>query len=288
MLQVARLSPKLLGESRDLCVDFLHTQIDPSGGFRDRAGSSDLYYTVFGTEALIALRADLPVSQLAAYLRAFGDGAALDFVHLTCLARCWAALPPPFRDEAPRAAILSRLESFRSADGGYDATPSAERGTIYGSFLALGAYQDLGAALPDSAALLRCVESLRAADGGYANQSDMPFGLTPPTAAAVTLLRQLEAPVPAGVSDWLLSRCHEEGGFFATPLAPIPDLLSTATALHALAGMHTPLQPIKEPCLDFLDTLWSSKGAFYGTWADDELDCEYAYYALLCLGHLSL
>lgn len=288
MLQVARLSPKLLGESRDLCVEFLHSQLDPDGGFRDRAGVSDLYYTVFGTEALIALRADLPVSQLAAYLRSFGDGAELDFVHLTCLARCWAALPAPYRDQAPRAAILARLESFRCADGGYDVAPGAKRGAIYGSFLALGAYQDLGATLPDPSALLRCVESLRAEDGGYSNQSDMPLGLTPPTAAAVTLLRQLEQPVPAGVADWLLARCHADGGFFATPLAPIPDLLSTATALHALAGMQAPLNRIKEPCLDFLDTLWSSRGAFYGTWADDELDCEYAYYALLSLGHLSL
>jgi len=288
MLQVARLSPKLLGESRDLCVDFLHSQIDPDGGFRDRAGNSDLYYTVFGTEALIALRADLPVSQLAAYLRSFGEGAELDFVHLTCLARCWAALPAPFRDEAPRAAIIPCLETFRADDGGYDAAPGAKRGTVYGSFLALGAYQDLGAPLPDPTGILRCVESLRTDDGGYSNQEDMPFGLTPPTAAAVTLFRQLEQPAPPGVADWLLSRCHEEGGFFATPLAPIPDLLSTATALHALSGMHSSINRIREPCLDFLDTLWSSKGAFYGTWADDELDCEYTYYALLCLGHLSL
>jgi hypothetical protein len=57
--------------------------------------------------------------------------------------------------------------------------------------------------------------------------------------------------------------------------------------LHALAGMHADLEPIKERCLDFIDTLWTSKGAFYGNWADDVTDCEYTYYALLALGHLS-
>jgi hypothetical protein len=90
------------------------------------------------------------------------------------------------------------------------------------------------------------------------------------------------------VGRWLLSRCHAEGGFFAMPGAPMPDLLSTATALHALAGLHADLESIKEPCLDFLDTLWTNQGGFFGNWADDQADCEYTYYALLALGHLSL
>jgi hypothetical protein len=68
----------------------------------------------------------------------------------------------------------------------------------------------------------------------------------------------------------------------------MPDLLSTATALHALTALHVPLTPIAERCLDFVDTLWVNRGAFYGTWADEQPDCEYTYYGLLALGHLSL
>ena len=67
----------------------------------------------------------------------------------------------------------------------------------------------------------------------------------------------------------------------------MPDLLSTATALHALAGEHVPFGHLKEPTLDFIDTLWTGK-AFCGTWADDEPDSEYTWYALLAMGHLSL
>ena len=40
--------------------------------------------------------------------------------------------------------------------------------------------------------------------------------------------------------------------------------------------------------LDFIDTLWTNRGGFYGNWTDDVLDCEYTYYGLLALGHLSL
>lgn len=277
MLQVARLAPKLLGESADLVAGYLRSQLNPDGGFADRAGNSDLYYTVFGLEGLAALRADLPVSQVAGYLRSFGDGSGLDFVHVSCLARCWANLPAEFRAEVPADAILRRIDAFRAADA-----------TVYGCFLALGAYQDLGRELPEPASTIERVKQLRAEDGGFANQADVPLGLTPATAAAVTLFRQLGEPVPPELADWLLSRHAADGGFFATPIAPLPDLLSTATALHALAGMQAELETIREPCLDFIDTLWTSRGGFHGTWADDVLDCEYTYYGLLSLGHLSV
>src|SRR5438309_6484236 len=97
MLQVARLAPRQLGEAGDLVVSFLRSQQNADGGFKDRAGASDLYYTVFGLDGLITLAAELPKTSPAAeraqsYLRSFGDGADLDFVHLCCLARAWAAM----------------------------------------------------------------------------------------------------------------------------------------------------------------------------------------------------
>ncbi len=56
MLQIARLSPKLLGDSRDLVESFVRSQLNPDGAFCNRAGESDLYYTVFSLEALVALQ----------------------------------------------------------------------------------------------------------------------------------------------------------------------------------------------------------------------------------------
>lgn len=288
MLQVARLARRMLGEAAQNVVNFLRSQQNPDGGFKDRAGESDVYYTVFGVEALAAMRAEVDIAALTSYLRTFGEGGSLDFVHLACLARGWANLPGNLLELRVRDAIIDRIESHRAADGGYDATPDASRGTLYGCFLALGAYQDLALDLPNPQGILNCIASLRADDGGFANGPDFPHGLTPSTAAAAALLRQLDHPAPPELGQWLLARCRPEGGFFATPHAPIPDLLSTATALHALAGLHVDFATIKEPCLDFIDTLWSSQGAFFGTWEDDVLDCEYTYYGLLALGHLSL
>lgn len=288
MLQVARLAPRMLGDSTALVADFLRGQLNDDGGFKNRAGDSDLYYSVFGIEGLLALRAELPVPQVASYLRGFGGGDSLDLVHASCLLRCWAAMPPEVRREAPRKEVLRRVAHYRASDGSYGTEPGADHGTLYGCFMATGAYQDAGTELPDPPAVQRCIHRLRAADGGYANGDDLPMGLTPSSAAAATLLRNLGEPVPMELAAWLLARHHKDGGFFATPLAPIPDLLSTATALHAISGMQSSLEAVKEPCLDFIDSLWTNRGTFYGNWTEDVTDCEYTYYALLALGHLSL
>jgi prenyltransferase beta subunit len=287
MLQVARLAPKQLGESRDLVAAFLRERLNPDGGFQDRAGASDLYYTVFGLDALIALQESLPVEQTAVYLRTFRDCSVLDFVHLSCLARAWAALRVQ-PDHGLADQLLGRIEACRSADGGYATTAGAAHGSAYAAYLAMGAYQDLGRTLPDGDAVLASLHRLRAADGSYGNHPGLSSGLTTATAAAVLVLHQLDAPADRDAGMWLLDRCHARGGFFASRTTPVPDLLSTATALHALATLHVPIAGLRDPCLDFIDSLWTNRGGFFGTWADDAADCEYTYYALLALGHLSL
>ena len=287
MLQVARVAPRSLGESRDLVTGFLRRSLNADGGFQDRSGASDLYYTVFGLEALLALGEPAP-QITSSYLQQFGDGASLDFVHLACLARAWGSASPSGLNPDTCASLLHRLESFRSADGGFAVTEPAPTGSAYACFLAMAAFEDLGVAVPDGDEMLRCLKGVRASDGGYANHPGAVEGSTPATAAAVMVMRHLDVAPDAAVSRWLLQRCHMRGGFFAAPRTPMPDLLSTATALHALSALHADIDHLREPCLDFVDTLWTSAGGFYGSWADNTLDCEYTYYGLLALGHLSL
>lgn len=284
MLQVARLAPQLLGDSADLVRDFLFAQLDAGGGFRGRGERADLYYTVFGLDGLHALGAEVPVSKVAPYLRGFGAGEELDLVHLACLCRAWAALPGAEPEAEHRRRIAERLKTFRTPDGGFAVTQGADSGTLYGAFIALGAHQDLGLSLDDEGALVAFVEA-RAAEGPPDDAAD---GATPVLSALVAVLRHYARPVPSAILDWLEARLHRQGGFLAIPAAPIPDLLSTATALHALVAAERPLDHLCEPCLDYVDTLWTNRGAFHGNWADDDIDCEYTFYGLLALGHLSV
>jgi len=266
MLQVARLAPNLLQEAADRVAEFLRAQFNEDGGARDRAGRSDLYYTVFALEGLIALRRD-PPPVVRPYLARFGDGDGLAFVHLTCLARCWAALGKGALSEDVSGPLALRI-----LQGGNEG--------VYHQFLKFGALEDLGASADDPAAVGAQVLELQSPDGSF-------VGTTPTTAGAVTLLHHLGADVPRSAVEWLYARARPQGGFFPAPDSPVPDLLSTATALHALAAAHAPLGALRDPMLDFVDSLWTGKG-FCGSWADDAVDSEYTYYALLSLGHLSL
>ncbi|HUR44562.1 MAG TPA: prenyltransferase/squalene oxidase repeat-containing protein [Candidatus Saccharimonadales bacterium] len=290
MLQVARVAPKILGDATALVRDFLLSQQNPDGGFKDRLGRSDLYYTVFGLNSLIALQAELDLSKSASYLRGFGIGEKLDFIHLCCLARCWAALTTMdskcrVPEQFPGFAV-GKIEAHRSRDGGYFIVPGGTNGTAYTSFLALGSYQDLGRDVPDPLRLIQSFKFLETPDGAWSNDRHMKIGATNATAAAVTALRHLGAPLNTDAGNWLLARAHPQGGFLATPDAPIPDLLSTATALHALAGLQVSFELVKESCLDFIDSLWTNEGSFHGHWSEDILDTEYTFYGLLALGHL--
>jgi prenyltransferase beta subunit len=293
MLQIARVAPKVLGDSADLVRTFFTRQFSDEGGALDRAGQPDLYYTIFALAGLQAMQAEDEIAArkptMEQWLRGFGDGAPLDFVHLSALARCWAAVglestPSGFVD-----AVLARIETHRSRDGGYDADPGVDHGNAYGCFVALGAYQDLGRELPGPLRLVQCLKFLETPDGAWANARGLRLGSTNATAAAVTLLHQLGLPINQAVGDWLLAQVHPEGGFLAMPQAPMPDLLSTATALHALACLEREVPaPLRERCLDFIDTLWDAEGGFHGHWADDHLDAEYTFYGLLALGHLAV
>ncbi len=288
LLQVARLGAQMLGESADLVREFYRRQWTDTGAGRDRSDRPDLYYTVFTLNGCEALEVAIPDAKLEAWLRTFGEGEGLDLVHLTSLARCWASLGKKRMPDGLAKALLARLEAFRKPDGGYDSDTKKAHGTAYGSFLALGAYQDLGKFPPKPLRIVQSLKHLETPDHAWNNTPGLPLGSTNPTAGAVTLLRHLHLPLNPAVGDWLLARLHPQGGFTAVPGAPMPDLLSTATALHALASLDRRLTAAqRERCLDFVDTLWSAEGGFHGHWADDHLDAEYTFYGLLALGHLS-
>lgn len=274
ILRAAGRARKLLSDSGEPVIRFVRSRFQEDGGFRGRGRESDLYYTVFAMETLLALEASLPSEKIESYLHSFQGGESLDLVHLACLGRCWADLPGREPPGKVCKMILDQIADCRLEGGGYGSRPGDEAGNIYNAFLALGAYQDLGGSLPDAPALAQWVKPL-AADP------------TPVMAGAAVLLEELGAERQDCLEEWLLARHHEQGGFLAVPSAPVPDLLSTATALHALARLGASLEMVRMPCLNFVESLWSSEGGFLGVCVDDAVDCEYTFYGLLALGHLA-
>ena len=69
-LRLLRPPSREVGENVSDFQHFLLEQRHPHGGFQDRSGDPDIYYTVFGLEGLVALRADPPIDSIAAYFKA--------------------------------------------------------------------------------------------------------------------------------------------------------------------------------------------------------------------------
>jgi prenyltransferase beta subunit len=293
---------ELLADSVDLVRGFLLDQQNDDGGFRGRTEKSDLYYTLFGLEGLLAIGPSPAVNErykaafrnARPFIDSFGDGTGLDFVHLCCLARARASLrdaaqvhpETKIREDSPN--LAGQLEQFRSNDGGYNPVAESKHGTAYACFLALGACQDEQRQLRNPAGLAVCLSHLETEDGAWINENGpwKTAGSTNATAAALTILRHLAEPINPKACDWLLARAHPHGGFCAAPHVFIPDLLSTATALHVLGCLKVSCATLTEQCLDYIDSLWTNRGAFHGHWHDEQLDCEYCFYGLLALGSL--
>ncbi len=286
MLASAAKAVKLLGRARAAEIgEFYRRLLRPDGGFADRAGKSDLYYTVFGLQACRALGIELPLGAVRSYLQGFGAGERLDMVHLSCLARCWAVLDGQACPAGVRSAVLERIEACRSTDGGYAQQARRPTGSAYGCFLALGSYQDLDTDLPDADGVATCLAGLAIGDGSYANDAAMPIGSVPATAAAAVVLTHLQRPADAGAAAWLLAQHAPAGGFRAVPIAPEPDMLSTAVALQALRKLGADISAVRLGCLQFCRSLFA-EGRFAGHAGDTALDGEYTFYGLLALGCL--
>jgi prenyltransferase beta subunit len=283
----------LLGDSADKVIEFVCGQLNQDGGFKSRAGLSDLYYTVFGLEILKALDAEIPCELICSYLRKFNIE-ELDLVHLSSLVRCYAVLEDYTGEQiinCIREKVVRHLQKFTAKDGGYNANADAEYGSVYGCFLALGIFQDINETSFEPDKFIDCIRLSQKQDGSYANEQVFAQGTTPTTAAAITTLKYLDVVPSQCAIDWLLSRLHPSGGFCAVAgieNTGIADLLSTATTLHALSLNGVSLAHIREKCLDYLDSLWSPQGGFAGNLLDTTLDCEYTYYGLLALGNLSV
>jgi len=285
MIQTAGGARDHLGDSLHAVRDFLRSRQDAIGAFHDRHDRPDVYYTVFGIEAAQVANLPLDADQIEQFLAILENGANLDFIHTAALARCWADI-----DRTPEPAwvegMLGRIERHRSRDGGYGDRPEAPVGSAYHNFLAVCAYQDLARNLPDPQGIVDSLALLERADGGYVTEPDAAHPSVPATAAAVVTLRSLGRDVRDRTIAWLLGQCKAIGGFPAAPLAPVQDLLSTATALFALTQAGADIDPIRQRCLEFVESLWDTGGGFCGNWLDETVDCEYTYYGLLALGCL--
>lgn len=256
------------------------------GGFRGKAAGSDLYYTAFALDVAPAVGEPLDTGVLLPFLKRFESGAGLNLIHLACLIRCWSRMPPDTFDAGLRERLAQGLAAWRGEDGLFRTAADAKRGSVAGCFIACAAQEDLGLQFAEASPMFDAIERLRTPDGGYANEPGMPSGTVQATAAALVLQERLGIPPEERAAEWILNQLDSSGGFRAAPIAPVPDLLSTAIALYALHFAGFDLAGLRDTCGGFVAGAQRSNGGYAGHQFDAVADCEYTFYALVALGCL--
>jgi hypothetical protein len=180
--------------------------------------------------------------------------------------------------------VLKFLLSGGAAPGQPEAfagVPNGDPHSPYSRFMWLSMAEDSGRRVGNRKEIAEAMRAYRVPGGGYSNVRGAYAATTNATSAAIMVIGQSEGYRESGDSSYLRELQHGSGGFGAAERVPVPDLLSTATALFALRQCG---EGPKYPARDFIEAHWLENGGFAATLLDDDSDVEYTFYGLLALG----
>ena len=286
-----RILPGMLQEKperrNELRAYFL-AALDQNGGFRGRTGNGDLYYSAFALRGLFLLGM-LDDEKLLSCVTGFlkeqqyrENLFPVDILSWTfCASLVYAVQGKEFSPEQI-AFLLHRWERFRCSDGCFAATEKSAFSSTYTTFLTALFYELLGESERSRTIPVSPILDRQRSDGGFVELPPLRYSGTNPTAAAVGLLTLLEVPLPEKEKTVeFLYRCQQSGGGFqAHARIPIPDLLSSFSAVNSLCDLDAADQLNRQVLQRFVSGLRSPDGGFFGMSTDQQSDVEYTFYGM--------
>ncbi|WP_319482326.1 prenyltransferase/squalene oxidase repeat-containing protein [uncultured Draconibacterium sp.] len=251
------LSPEIQQE----IIDFISSQQHASGGFCDRAGKPDPYYSLFGCWLSVATGQKEEIEQLKAYISK--QPATSSTVEELAINLMKTELFPKQKNE-------SRFSLLKKVFSGHN-------------FMDISYRFFLLALTIDATAKSRFVFNLMARVWlpFYKVKENSPCSLV-----AALCFARFDLGLEYNKYQKLLLEFHQEkAGFRAFETTPFSDTLSTGVALFSLAETNYDLRLITPDCLDFIQMNYLS-GAFLSGDGDETRDLEYTFYGLLALGSL--
>jgi len=288
MIALLRNALSLLDEQgRDEVLQFFISQQNPDGGFQDRGGRSDLYYSLFGGLMLSAVeketgdrrseaedRTPLPereavegaILKLKQFVARQSNSSVPGFIEKCCLVLLQKELKTGRNSQLK--ALISLGKSFWK-----------ERRSINLSYRSFVLFLTMDAVLP-----FRRILKIGAKRMLVQTTVDQHSPCS--EVAAKVLLQKMMNQDGSEDQDLLKSFACESGGFKAFAHLNNADMLSTAVALFTLNYSGCDLRLHKPACLDFIGQNFSD-GAFLSGDGDLTADVEYTFYGLLALGVLA-
>lgn len=251
-------------EARSEVRRFILSLQNTSGGFCDRAGIPDAYYSLFGYFLTRAAELNGTDEAMRLYMRNYGV-AAKSLIENCCLSVIEKDMQVSMLKRIRRLAVILRflLSGSKGINGSY---------RYFMVFMALDAngFNNSMTRLAARFFLKRTILNYNAP--------------CPVLAATVVLKLKLKADAGSELKR-MMALFDGEQGFKAFPDSPGADLLSTAVSLAALKAANSDIRAIRHTCLNFLQENFDA-GAFMAGNGDCERDLEYTFYGLLALGLL--
>jgi hypothetical protein len=261
LVAMARRGFEMLSdESRTEVVRFIESQQHPSGGFSDRGGAADTYYSLFGAILSSAFKQESFLQKLRSFseisakkYRSPADEFALLLIRKIVgnkkSVSFFKILKILFRRGHDPS--LYRIFLFLLV---FDATFGWKRPVVFFASLATRFFR--------------------------------PSADSPCSIFAALLVARFYAGCSTGKIAAKVFSFYEDGkGFKSFPEATRSDMLSTAVALFALKYSGNDLRSIAPGCLGFIQENYEA-GAFLSGDGDLTRDVEYTFYGLLALGTL--
>ncbi|HAX95437.1 MAG TPA: hypothetical protein DCY35_02785 [Prolixibacteraceae bacterium] len=243
--------------------NFLEYSQHDKGGFKDRAGKPDLYYSLFGMWSALALDEKESLNQLRVWIESRQDEKHQSVIEIVCLFLIKKSLGMK-GSGVLIFKLMVLLASTRKNISPY-----------YRLFIGLLLVDSLFPTLatlkwPGRNRLLKKAER-------------MTSSCTEAAAALVVLATS--GGNTLALQEKILTFFDVKTGFRAFHGKRDGDLLSTAAALFALQYSGYDLRAIKPACLDFIGRNYTA-GAFLPGDGDPETDIEYTFYGLLAASSL--
>jgi hypothetical protein len=251
---LARSLKMLDPETIDEIKSFIKSQQTTAGGFADRGGKSDLYYSLFGCYIAEALEIEEIKPALKDCLKKVINSEELSGINLKC-------------------ALILYIKLFGSKTIPSTLLKNDNIAAQYSDFINLLAYYYS----EDYISLFLIRQKLK---------KIKPNAGMPCSVMSASLILQ-HGKNKQGDDPWKwMSSYYKKGSFSAFSKTANGDMLSTGVALYALRFAESDLSIVKPDCLTYIDSLYSD-GGFCATSFDELPDVEYTFYGLLGLGSLA-
>jgi len=259
--------------------NFIKSQLMSDGSFMNKSGKSDIYYTAFGWMLSYVLGIETDHKKTVLFLKK-QDVQQLDLIHYAAYIRC-CMIQQLFEGGIMKFLVHSFSSKSIRPLSDFDSVPHNDMQSPYTQFIWLSLLEDTHNSVRNRDAMLASLNNYHVSGGGYSNMRDGTMSATNATAAALSVIGQLNEYNDTDSLNYMLGIQSDTGGFAATEHSPLPDLLSTAIALFLLRCYDR--RPNVSP-KNFIEAHWLDNGGFSATLLEETSDVEYTFYGLLALG----